>query len=121
MELIQKYVHLYKFNNKNISQMNNRELNAYQITWAILEPVKGIITKKDQRFGFSKNRDNSSLIAFGATGEAAETKVKSLAGKLSKEYNVFYITDKQFGMTSNVKSFKDVATTKQLSEMFQIK
>lgn len=95
-----------------------KNLNAYQITWAILQPKKGIVTKKDTRLGFSKQ--DLFLIDHACSLEAAKEKVNNLAGKLSKEYDIFFITDKQFGMSCNG-NFKEVATSKQLSETFQIK
>ena len=103
-----------------------KPLNAYKITWAFLIPTSGIATKKDSNSTFQRGMFKSYLAAFSGNKDAAIKKVKELKGTLSKEYNVLFITDKQFGMIqqdfkNQSHNLMDVATTKQKSEMFIIR
>lgn len=106
-------------------------LNPYKVTFAVLKPVKGPATKADQvKSGFMRDLTNQFLSMHAPDLVSAKKKVNSLKGKLSKDYEVFFITDKQFGNIKIVykngkmtysKSYVDVATTKQLSEKFLLK
>ena len=103
-----------------------KNLNPYEITWAILTPIKGKVTKKDlttlfragvytycKRVGF-----NEVTAHFSTKQKAIETlkKVKNL----TRNYEVVLITDKQFGMTNWKESVRIVATKKQLQDRFFI-
>lgn len=95
------------------------KLNPYTITWAFLIPTKGIATNKDELLSFTRDRNNTCLRTHAANREEAIKKVNELNGRLSKEYSVLFITDKQFGMIKS-NNIMEVATGKQLSEMFKI-
>ena len=103
-----------------------KNLNPYKITWAILTPIKGRVTKKDLTalfragvYTYCKKADINEITAhFPTKGKALETlkKVKNL----TKNYEVILITDKQFGMTNWKESIKTVATKKQFQDRFFI-
>lgn len=97
-----------------------KNLNAYEITWTVLTPVKGKVTKKDlnqmYRCGIytnSMDRTHNQFFFHSATKENAQNKVKALKG-LSKTYEVIHITDKQFGLLKWNESKLANATKKQL-------
>ena len=103
-----------------------KNLNPYKITWAILTPIKGKVTKKDLTTLFkagvytycTKTDINEITAHFPTKGKALDAlkKVKNL----TKNYEVILITDKQFGMTNWKESVKTVATKKQLQDRFFI-
>ena len=119
--------------NKSISGI--RELSPYVISWAILEPTDGIATKHDEnilhRYGFSRLVNK---IAFGAhfpNKAKAEKIIKDvimdgdngIRPRLDKSYNIYVITDKQFGMIqypynrkANFNDIYSVMTSKQKNE-----
>lgn len=78
----------------------NNNLSAYIITWAILVPEKGIVAKKDQRIisGISMRPKPNACSLHYATKNRAIEGVAKLKGRLSKEYRVYLVTDKQMGM-----------------------
>ena len=103
-----------------------KNLNPYEITWAILTPIKGKVTKKDLTtlfragvYTYCKKSDINEITAhFPTKGKALEAlkKVKNL----TKNYEIVLITDKQFSMTNWKESVKTVATKKQLQDRFFI-
>jgi hypothetical protein len=102
---------------------NSNQLNAYTITWAIIQPVKGKITKKDLNIMFrnglysiSASKTKNEFTAHFPNKDSAIVRVMSLKG-LSRLYKVVFITDKQFGMQNVKESLINVATKKQLIEM----
>lgn len=92
-------------------------MNALTITWAIITPTKGKATKKDVKL----MAKNSSALRMGYQGklvaahfsnkDKAIEVVTSFTG-LSKKYEVYFITDKQFGKTVGM-NFLAVLTTMQ--------
>lgn len=99
-------------------------LNPYVITWTILTPVKGKATKKDlnalwrsEIFTVSKN--DNEFFFHSSSKEAAISKVKKIKG-LSRNYEVLFITDKQFGNSEFGEKLSLLATKKQLQERFYI-
>ena len=102
-----------------------KALNPYKITWAIITPIKGKATKKDLtaffRAGVSycKRIDFNEFTAHFSTKEKALKTLKKVKN-LSKNYEVIFITDKQFGLVNWRESLKTVATKKQLRDRFFI-
>lgn len=106
---------------------NKTNCSPYKIKHAILTPVKGIVTKKDDgivngRFNKWTLRDRSKdkLHIWGWNETSLQAKIEQLKGRFSKEYKVIIITDKQFGMMKNF-DFMAVATEKQKSQIMLIK
>lgn len=101
-------------------------LNPYTIIWTILIPTKGIARKSDEKqTDFNRMMSNSCLIAHSPNKEKALQRVNSLKGKLAKKYEVLFITDKQFGLIqldyiNNTHNIMDIATSKQIKEIFKI-
>jgi len=102
-------------------------LNPYKITWAFLIPIKGIATKQDNyATSLQRGISKSHLSRHFSDIEDAKKEISKLKGKLSKEYKVLFITDKQFGQiqnnfTNQTDNLLEVATAKQKAEMFIIK
>jgi hypothetical protein len=101
--------------------------SPYRIKHAILTPVKGIVTKKDDGIvngHFNKwtlrDRSKDRLHLWGANEASLREKIEQLKGHFSKEYKMLIITDKQFGMIKNF-DFMAVATKKQKAEITVIK
>lgn len=106
--------------------MKTNTLNSYTITWTILTPIKGKVTKKDLNKMYScgiytnnMDRENNQFYFHSPTKENANKKVKALKD-LSKNYEVVHITDKQFGEIFWSASKLSNATKKQLQERFFI-
>ena len=97
-----------------------QNLNKYQIKWAIITPLKGIVRKDDAKklntFVYS---DKKHCAIHAPDHEMLMSKLNGVKGKLNKSYQVVIITDAQFG---NVKGndFESVYTAKQISERFTI-
>ena len=94
--------------------------NPYQITWAVLTPIKGKVTKKDLTtlyragvYTYCKRVGFNEVTAHFPTKERALQVLKGIKG-LTRTYEVVLITDKQFGLTDWKESVKIVATKKQL-------
>jgi len=98
-----------------------KTLNPYQITWAILTPVSGIARKEDRKLfnQFAQGKRHTFISDHSPDIESAKRKLDSIAGKLTKPYQVLFITDKQFSLLKD-NNFEAVATKKQLSEMVYI-
>lgn len=101
-------------------------LNAYTISWAILTPVKGKITKKDLNilakcgiWTLSSRKEFNQFFFHAKTKETAIQQLKKVKG-LSRNYEVVIITDKQFGDSKWNESLLNVATKKQLQNRFFI-
>ena len=102
------------------------DFGTFKITWAILTPIKGRVTKKDLTtlfragvYTYCKNSDIKEITAYFPTKEKAFDVLKKVKN-LTKNYEVILITDKQFGMTNWKESVKTVATKKQLQDRFFI-
>ena len=114
--------------------------SGYQIFWVVAFPQKGIITKKDADI-ISKvsgcqilNEGQYGFVIASPSKEKQLAVLESVKGKLSKNYDCYIITDKQFGkcrlrseriVTSggNVKfnnSIEMCITSKQRAEMVTI-
>lgn len=99
--------------------------SAFVITWAIFTPVQGKFFKKNHNEIFkvaptvSKRIGVNEAFAYFANKEMAIEKVSKL--KISKDFEVVFITDKQFGLSKWNESLKKVATKKQLEEKIIIK
>lgn len=77
--------------------MKNIELNPYKTIWAIIEPVKGIVTKQDvKKMEASRMGNNKIAVKFFLTKERMMKWVKQQ--EVSKRYSVKYCYDKQFGI-----------------------
>lgn len=101
-------------------------INPYVITWAVLTPIKGKVTKKDLTtlyrngvYTYCKRVGFNEVTAHFPTKEKAEKVLKSIKG-LSKNYEVVFITDKQFGMSDWKQSIIELATKTQLKNRFYI-
>lgn len=98
-------------------------MSRYTATWAIITPIKGRPTKKDQE-ALGKERTairvKDSIIIYFATEEIGREYL-SKPFKLTKTYQVVFIKDAQ---TKDIhffnQSYLDVATTQQLSNAFTI-
>ena len=96
-----------------------KNLNPYQIKWAILTPRKGMARKKDiQLLKGDALYVNNTIKIVAPTEEMLHEKLDNAKGKLQKEYSVLIITDKQFGISEGF--YRQVATKKQLQNMFVI-
>ena len=103
-----------------------KTVNPYAITWAILTPVKGKVTKKDLTalyrsgvYTYCKRIGFNEVTAHFPTKEQALKTIKSIKG-LSRNYEVVLITDKQFGLHDFRENVINVATKKQLQDRFFI-
>lgn len=101
--------------------MNEPSLNPYKITWITFRPLNGVITKRDQvklgrnlRYGDARTGTKELNVHFPSEEKAFEHLSKFR--ELSKEYEFFIYTDKQFGMRKFGEPLEKVLTTKQLSE-----
>lgn len=99
-------------------------LNPFVITWSILTPTKGKALKKDinaiWKSGIFECGTNGKEIYFhSASKEKALEKIKKIKG-LSKQYEIVFITDKQFGNAVVKDGFRVNATKKQLLDRFFI-
>lgn len=115
------------FTSANQSNMKkNNVLNTYLIKWAILVPVTGKATKKDENIVYKlafghRNISSNEIYFHAASQDKMAEKISCLKGKLSKEYRVTIITDKQLGMAKVVEGFISVATHKQMQDSFLLK
>ena len=79
---------------KKINVMN--QLNPYKISWLIIEPEKGVVTKHDRKmFGMLNStdiRNKKAFIHFSDRGKAVNF-AKSFDKKLDKKYQCRIITD----------------------------
>ncbi|WP_407324022.1 hypothetical protein R5O24_02690 [Tenacibaculum maritimum] len=103
-----------------------KSLNPYQIIWIFLIPTYGIARKQDTSTTIQRGLFNSCLKTYAIDKAAALKKVNELKGTLTKEYDVLFITDKQFELIKSnfenrTHNLMDIATEKQKSEMFKIK
>ena len=101
-------------------------LNPYKITWAIITPIKGKVTKKDLTtfiksgvYIYCEKMDLNEVTAYFITKEKALKTLKKVKN-LSKNYEVILITDKQFSLLNWNESVKTVATKKQFRDRFFI-
>lgn len=104
----------------------NIPLNPYIIKWAILVPVTGKATKKDENIVYKigmgfRNQKTNEIYFVAANKDAMSTKLARLKGKLTKEYRVTIITDKQLGLVKSEEGFLSVATDLQKANSFIIK
>lgn len=93
--------------------------SGYQIFWVAVFPQKGIITKKDADI-ISKvagcqmsNNGHYGFVIASPSKEKQLAVLESVKGKLSKNYDCYIITDKQFGKGGK-------PTAKQRAEMVTI-
>lgn len=72
------------------------QLNPYKISWLIIEPEKGVVTKHDRKmFGMLNStdiRNKKAFIHFSDRGKAVNF-AKSFDKKLDKKYQCRIITD----------------------------
>lgn len=102
--------------------MKSTVLNPYLITWAILTPIKGKVTKKDLYQMNAVNifsKVNNEAIGHFSTPERAKSFINDIVS-LSKSYEVVLITDKQFGLCNIKQPIRMSATKKQLQNRFFI-
>lgn len=95
--------------------------------WAILTPIKGYATKTDRRLCGEVILNNSyakKILIYASSQSELDNKLNNLKNKLSKEYNVIVISDKQFGYIDgwlvNSNAHLDVATQKQLKSQYTL-
>ena len=97
--------------NKSISGIGaTGEFSPYVISWVFLQPQYGIATKHDEeilkRYGFSRMWNNVALGAHFPNKERAKEVLLEIANDLhwserpylDKEYWIYIMSDKQFGM-----------------------
>lgn len=105
-------------------------MTQYSTKWAIVKAKNNkVITKKDKKTLCSSltimdDNYEKEVVFFGNVKE----KIEKAKGKLSKEMEVLFITDKQFGMMKTNNFNNDwwlpalqVATSKQKREIITIK
>lgn len=95
-------------------------MNAYKITWAILEPIKGKVTKADaDKMNIGRMFANKMGAKCFGNIDAALSWVKEQAP--AKKYNVRFICDKQFGMITYTNGQYAIPfTTKQANNVYII-
>lgn len=106
--------------------------SGYKIWWAIVLPKAGVVPQKDQKVmnKYRVYRNVRSVMEHFSSKDRAVAFAENLRGKLSKSYDVIFITDKQFGLQPPVagatlnmtarERIMSVATSKQKSEMIEI-
>lgn len=112
--------------NKPILKIGEKPIfNKYKIFWAFFEPLRGVVTLKDQR-KIEGNRYTTSWRGeptyckhFPNKQKAVEF-IEKLKGRLSKEYRVTLCTDAQFGLKKEGEKLPPF-TKKQLNEQIIIK
>lgn len=98
-------------------------ISPYKIYWVVAAPKKGKATNRDAHQLQMMNGGCLLFEHFG-TKERAEKFRKGLKRKQPfKDYDVFVISDKQFGMLkkTDIEGLNDVLTTKQKSEKVRLK
>ena len=103
--------------------------SSYKVKWAIVRAKNNkVITLKDKNVldasqNILSNTREKSIAIFGNS----ESKIYKSIGLLSKEMEVLFITDNQFGRMNKDKNPEwwdaavEVATKKQINEIFTIK
>lgn len=95
-----------------------KTINPYEITWVIIEPATGIVTKADaKKMGLCTLNKKIGTKVF-ANKENAIKWIKSQ--KASKRYICRMITDKQFGMIKVGANVVIPFTSKQVKEAYTI-
>lgn len=100
-------------------------LNKYRIFWAFFEPLKGVVTLKDQR-KIEGNRYTTSwrgervYCKFFPNRQKAVEAIEKIKGRLSKEYKVTLCTDAQFGLKKEGEKLPKF-TQKQMNEQVIIR
>ena len=94
--------------------------NPYKITWIEFRPLKGIVTKADQKkidslYGGTKNK---AVFSHFANKDKALQFIESLKSvKLTKQYICTMFTDRQFGLANTINGDTIVKfTSKQIAE-----
>lgn len=104
--------------------MKNVTLSPYQVLWLEFIPVKGIVTKHDQKLLGSPRIVGKSPKTFRkpvGTREAGLAFIESLGCKqLDKHYTCRFFTDKQFGMAKESEGYAIHYTQKQIAESIEI-
>lgn len=98
--------------------------NPYKITWIEFRPVKGIVTKADQKkidclCGGIKNK---AIYRHFPSKEKALQFIESLKSvKLTKQYVCTMFTDQQFGLATTTNGDTSIKfTAKQIAERITI-
>ena len=102
--------------------MSNINLSPYEIVWIEYIPIKGYVTKHDQKvLGALDAIDKLKTFKMCyANKNAAMYFIRTFRKRLDKDYRCLIFTDKQYGMAKEENGYKIPYTEKQLEEVYTL-
>ena len=103
-------------------ETKNINLNPYKIVWLEFRPVKGCVTKHDQKLfdNYFFERKLQKLYKWFTSEKQAKDYIDKDFSKLDKPYECRMLTDKQYSLALESEDYKIHFTEKQESEMVLI-